>query len=328
MPPWSTCGDHFGRVFHILSRANGEKGINTLHVQLDYFVRQRFFVRYGLNIGQVSFQGRCSLGVDCFFIHARGEIIPDFLLDCRTISLGRTRLQYVPKNFLIALVKLVETSPGRLVRRDGVIDEPVTARVLVEVVARICLRVEGFGVEALLREKAAPGKGTHHEESKGMHRDHVLDELSLLNVTFSAFGTGCASSGLRGFAVAITDGAQGCEDLHRGCAPVQHIKMNTRGAALQQFDTLRRRVRHAQLFDGLRVITPAVEFCRESERQRGAAGHGNRPTWAAFVIGIIPASMGTVIPCARALSDKFKIAAIIEEKLRNPEMTPRHPPCV
>ena len=82
--------------------------------------------------------------------------------------------------------------------------------------------------------------------------------------------------------------------------------MNARRAALQQLDALRGRVRDAKLHDRLRVVRLRSSWAARRKGRDAPHSIVNRSTCDAFVIGMMPGMMGTLIPMARALSTNSK----------------------
>src|SRR5713226_2541332 len=105
------------------------------------------------------------------FVHAGGEIVPDFLL--RKASAGsdlRQAVENSPEETLIIVGELAVHAPARLVGRNGVVPDPSPAGELVEVDAGIrrlvhCARVEAGcvgerGQRHLGRPRRRPGRGS------------------------------------------------------------------------------------------------------------------------------------------------------------------------
>ncbi len=111
-----------------------------------------------------------ALRVDGLLIHTCREVVADLLFNRRPGRFRRAGFEDITKNLLIPFMQLIEATPGCLVRRDGVIGQPASARVLVKVGTRVGFGVQGFRVKALLRHKVKAAQGEDGGKSKDKHK--------------------------------------------------------------------------------------------------------------------------------------------------------------
>ena len=123
--------------------------MDAIVVQLADEHRQLRFVLERSNAFQHRLQRGRPLGVDAGLVHAGVVIVADLLVVGRTAGIvGRGLIENIAQDQLIAFVQFVEPAPFRLVRRNGIVLDPVAAGVLVEIDARVGGLVHRIQVEA------------------------------------------------------------------------------------------------------------------------------------------------------------------------------------
>src|SRR5205823_11032105 len=91
----------------------------------------RFHPEYA---GQSRLQRPPARFLDSGFVHAGGEIIPDFLLHSASARCAlRQAVENSPEKLLVLALELAVDAPARLVGRDGVVLHPSVAGEPVEV---------------------------------------------------------------------------------------------------------------------------------------------------------------------------------------------------
>ena len=147
------------------------------HVGAGDLVDQSLFVVDGPDAIQLRLQRVDASAVHRLLVHACAIEIADLLIDgVAPRSAGCGFLENSPHYVHVSLVQLYETHPLRLIRRNlGVLD-PVAARVLVEIHARIDALVDGVKTEPGRRFS---GRGRLREaECTKQHQDRDQTETA------------------------------------------------------------------------------------------------------------------------------------------------------
>ena len=119
-------------------------------MQVGDFVNEFGFLLDGLDALELGGKIAHSGGIDALFVHAGGPIISDLLLDLgATFFFGSGQLHSFARDVEVPKIQSARGSPSNLIGRDGVGGEPLSARVVVEILAGVECTVGLVGVKVL-----------------------------------------------------------------------------------------------------------------------------------------------------------------------------------
>src|ERR1035438_5150313 len=102
---------------------------------------------YGCNAFHLGLQRCGPFFLDRALVHAGRIIVANFLLDDGALSGRLCLVEEVAQDVEIVFIQLVEATPSCLVRRNGIVLYPVSARILIEIDTGIDGLVDGRQVE-------------------------------------------------------------------------------------------------------------------------------------------------------------------------------------
>ena len=143
--------NHLRTIFFVLRGAEIKERVDAQALQPRDFFLQFTGAPHGVNPRKFSVEGFGARGINLFFVHAAGVKVSDFpFIGCGgRLRICRRLFKNLVQLLAISFGQLVEAPPTRIRRGDGILGQPLAARIAEEVLARLARLVQNRKVNAV-----------------------------------------------------------------------------------------------------------------------------------------------------------------------------------